>query len=90
MSYINNPTAGAGGGGVGGPYTVATLPPTPVVGQMAFVTDGAAGQTWAQNIVGGSNYRYMVWWNGAHWTVVGDGGSTTGVVQHPTYYIYGF
>jgi len=52
MSYINNPTAGAGGGGVGGPYTVATLPPTPVVGQMAFVTDGAPGQTWAQNIVG--------------------------------------
>jgi hypothetical protein len=85
MSVITNP----GQGGATGPYTVATLPPSPHVGQVAFVTDGAAGQTWASTVVGGGHSSYMVWFNGLNWTVVGDGGYTY-PTSRPTYPIYGF
>jgi hypothetical protein len=85
MSVIINP----GGGGVGGPYTVATLPASPTVGQLAYVTDGAASLGWAAPISGGGHSRYYVWYNGANWTVVGDG-YTPPIGVHPTYYIYGF
>ena len=83
--------AGSGGavsGMASGPYTVSTLP-MGTVGQMAYVTDGAPGQAWASTIVGGGTARYLVWFNGANWTVVGDGGYAPPLV-HPTYYIYGF
>jgi hypothetical protein len=70
-----------------GPYTVSTLP-AGTVGQLAYVTDGAASQTWASTITGGGTHRYLVWFNGAHWTVVGDGGYAP--AAYPTYYIYGF
>jgi hypothetical protein len=84
MSVIINPS----GGGAITSSTVAGLPPTGPIGTMAIVTDGAPGQAWASTVVGGGNARYLVWFNGAHWTVVGDGGySPTG---HPTYFIYGF
>jgi hypothetical protein len=85
MSVITNP-------GAAGPtsYTVSTLPASPKIGQMAIVTDGATGQTWAQNISGGGTARYLVWWNGSHWTVVGDGGYAPSGAAHPTYPYYGF
>jgi hypothetical protein len=57
---------------------------------LAFVIDGAAGQAWASIISGGGTARYLVWFNGANWTVVGDGGYAPAVGAHPTYYIYGF
>ena len=85
MSVIFNPS----GGGVGGSYTVSTLPPG-TIGQMAIVTDGAPGQTWASTVVGGGTARYLVWFNGANWTVVGDGGYAPAVGTRPTYHIYGF
>ena len=78
--------SGGGAGGVGGPYTVSTLPPG-TIGQMAYVTDGASAQAWASTIVGGGTFIYLVWFNGANWTVVGNGGFSMG---HATYYIYGF
>ena len=85
MSVIINPS----GGGAISSSTVAGLPVGGPIGTMAIVTDGASGQTWASTIAGGGTSRYLVWYNGANWTVVGDGGyAPTGV--HPTYYIYGF
>ena len=71
-----------------GPYTVIGLP-AGVIGQLAYVTDGAPGQAWASNIVGGGTARYLVWFNGAHWTVVGDGGYAPPLASGH-YYIYGF
>lgn len=52
-------------------YTVATLPSSPAVGNMAVVTDGAAAQAWAATITGGGSTRYIVWWNGSNWVVMG-------------------
>jgi hypothetical protein len=84
--------AGGLGGGVGGiaggPYRVANLP-TGTIGQMVYVIDGVAGQSWAATIVGGGTSRYLVWFNGANWTVVGNGGYSAAMFV-PTYYIYGF
>ena len=52
-------------------YTVATLPASPSVGQMAYVTDGTAGLSWGANVSGGHSTTYLVWWQGLNWTVVG-------------------
>ena len=71
-----------------GPYTVATLP-AGAGGQLAFVTDGASGQAWASIISGGGSARYLVWFNGANWTVVGDGGFAP-AMGGSHYYLYGF
>jgi hypothetical protein len=87
MSVIINPSAG--GGSAINSYTAASLPPTGPIGTLAIVTDGAPGQTWASTVTGGGSSRYLVWFNGAHWTVVGDGGFAPGVAR-ATYYIYGF
>jgi len=51
-------------------YTVATLPGTPSVGMYATVTDGSAALAWGANIAGGGTTKYLVWYNGANWTVV--------------------
>jgi hypothetical protein len=80
--------SGSVSGMASGPYTVATLPPG-VIGQMAYVTNGVPGQAWSSTVVGGGTARYLVWFNGANWTVVGDGGYAPPLV-HGTYYIYGF
>jgi hypothetical protein len=71
-------------------YMVATLPASPPVGSLAYVDDGALGLGWAATIVGGATARYLVWYNGANWTVVGDGGYAPSFATRPTYYIYGF
>jgi hypothetical protein len=53
-------------------YTVATLPSSPSIGQLAYVTDGTAGLAWGANLTGSHATTYLTWWNGAHWTVVGE------------------
>ena len=52
-------------------YTVATLPSSPSLGQMAYVTDGTSGLAWGATATGGHSTYYVVGWNGANWTVVG-------------------
>lgn len=52
-------------------YTVATLPASPSVGMMAAVTDGAAALAWGATVTGGGSARYVCWWNGSNWTVIG-------------------
>jgi hypothetical protein len=71
-------------------YMVATLPSAGPTGALAYITDGAPGLGWKANIVGGGTARYLVWYNGANWTVVGDGGFAPITGVPPTYYIYGF
>ena len=70
-------------------YTVAGLPPGGPLGALAVVTNGAPGQPWAGIVAGGGTARYLVWFNGANWTIVGDGGYAPGGFV-PTYHIYGF
>jgi hypothetical protein len=53
-----------------GTYTVATLPTSPA-GTMAYVTDGTAALAWGATVTGGSTTKYLVWFNGTNWTVVG-------------------
>jgi hypothetical protein len=51
-------------------YTVATLP-TAVAGMTAYVTDGTASLAWGATVTGGASTKYLVWYNGTNWTVVG-------------------
>jgi hypothetical protein len=53
-----------------GAVTVATLP-MGVLGRTAVVTDGAAGLAVGAIIAGGGTAKYLVWWNGVSWTVIG-------------------
>ena len=50
------------------PTAVAALP-TGVLGRMAVVNDGAAGIALGATVTGGGSTAYLVWWNGANWTV---------------------
>lgn len=54
------------------PLTVATLP-TAVAGRYAYVTDGDALLIWGATVInsGGGATKYLVWYNGTNWTVVG-------------------
>lgn len=52
-------------------YTVATLPASPSLGNMAYVTDGTAALAWGATVTGAGSTFYIVGWNGVHWTVVG-------------------
>lgn len=52
-------------------FAVAGLPTSPAIGAMAYVVDGAGALAWGANISGGGSSKYLVWWNGANWTVVG-------------------
>lgn len=54
-----------------GAFTVATLPGTPTVGLIARVTDGTAGLVNGNIVTGGHSTPYLVWYNGANWTVLG-------------------
>jgi hypothetical protein len=51
--------------------TVAALPAPTTVGKTAYVSDGAAGLAWGATVTGGGSTHYLVWSNGANWTVVG-------------------
>lgn len=56
---------------VGGVVTVANLPAAPGVGQTATVTDGTAALAWGATVTGGGSTKYLVFYNGANWTVAG-------------------
>lgn len=53
-------------------YTVAGLPSSPTIGTVAYVTDGTSGLSWGNTVTGGHSTKYLVWYNGAAWTVVGS------------------
>lgn len=61
-----------GGQAVHSSYTVATLP-TGITGGTAYVTDGDAALGWGATAVnsGAGATKYLVWFNGTNWTVVG-------------------
>lgn len=53
-------------------YTVATLPSSPSLGTIGYVTDAASGLSWGSAIgAGGHSTFYIVNWNGAQWSVMG-------------------
>jgi hypothetical protein len=52
-------------------YTVATLPDSAVAGDEAYVTDGAPGLQWGDEIKGGGSIFYKIWFNGVRYTVTG-------------------
>jgi hypothetical protein len=56
---------------IGTVATLAQLPASPATGQTATVTDGAPALAWGATVTGGGSAKYLVWWNGAAWTVVG-------------------
>jgi hypothetical protein len=56
---------------IGTVVTLAQLPTSHSVGQTATVTDGAASLAWGATVTGGGTAKYLVWWNGTAWTVIG-------------------
>lgn len=53
-------------------YTFATLPASPMLGQLAVVTDAGVNPTWGTALaIGGFNTKLLVWFNGLDWTVIG-------------------
>lgn len=52
---------------------VSQLPSSPGLGMIASVFDAATGGlTFGQTLSGGGGgNRYLVWWNGSNWTVIG-------------------
>lgn len=57
---------------VGPSHTVSTLPSSPAIGTIATVTDGTSGLTWGATVTGGQSTKYLVWYNGTNWTIIGD------------------
>ena len=51
--------------------TVAKLPVSPTIGTQATVTDGTGGLAWGATVTGGSSTKYLVFYNGTAWTVIG-------------------
>lgn len=54
-------------------FTIATLPGTPSQGMIASISDGDAALAWGATAVnsGAGATQYLVWYNGAAWTVTG-------------------
>jgi len=53
-------------------YTVATLPSSPSIGMLAFITNGASALAWGANATASTGaVTYLVWWNGTQWSVLG-------------------
>jgi hypothetical protein len=50
--------------------TVATLPPSPLVGMIARVTDATAPVA-GSTVTGGGSANALCWYNGTNWTVLG-------------------
>lgn len=53
--------------------TIAALNASPTTGEVATVTDGDASLVWGATVVnsGSGATKYLVWYNGSNWTVVG-------------------
>lgn len=52
-------------------FTVATLPAFPTIGRLAVITDGTISLAWGATATGGSSTKYLVWYNGSAWTILG-------------------
>lgn len=52
------------------PLTFITLPGSPAVGQIAYISD-CNTVTWGANAAGSSTNKVLVWYNGSNWTVIG-------------------
>lgn len=48
----------------------ASLPASPAVGMVAYVTDSTTA-TWGATIAGGGSDKVLAWYNNSHWTVIG-------------------
>jgi hypothetical protein len=53
------------------PVSVSALPASPSV-PFAVVNNGTLGLAWGATVTGGGSTKYLVWFNGSHWTVVGE------------------
>ena len=53
-------------------YVISALP-TPAASMMAYITDGDTALAWGATAVnsGGGATKYLVWYNGTNWTIVG-------------------
>lgn len=53
--------------------TIANLPGSPTTGRVSAVTDGDAALAWGATAVnsGAGATKYLVWFNGAAWKIVG-------------------
>jgi hypothetical protein len=52
------------------PTGFAALPPAPVPGTLAVVTDSST-VTWGATVAAGGTAQVLVWWNGTDWRVIG-------------------
>jgi hypothetical protein len=52
------------------PTRFASLPPAPVPGTLAVVTDSSTS-TWGSTVAAGGTAQVLAWWNGTDWTVIG-------------------
>lgn len=52
-------------------YDFASLPSSPITGQLAIVSDSNTG-VWGDTIAGGGSNFVLAWYNGTGWTVVGN------------------
>jgi len=54
-------------------YTFATLPSSPTLGKHVILTDGTSGQNIGSTVTGGvgNSTKYLIWWNGTAWTIIG-------------------
>jgi len=48
----------------------ASLPASPVAGELAYVTDSNTA-VWGATVAGGGANKVLVWYNGTNWTVAG-------------------
>jgi hypothetical protein len=52
------------------PSAVAGLP-AGTLGALACVNDGAASLAWGDTVTGGGSAKYLCWFNGGNWKVIG-------------------
>lgn len=55
------------------PTTIAQLPKSPGLASVRVISNGAAGHGWGDSVGADTpgTTKYLVWWNGANWTVLG-------------------
>lgn len=56
---------------VGATSVIVASLPTGSLGRLATVSDGTAGLAWGATVTGGGSTKYLVWYNGSVWTVIG-------------------